>query len=427
MLSEGAPRRFRRLRWVARGLLVALLGMTAWVCSVQWTARSNLDRGRAALAADDPASARELLDRCLETWPSSAEAHFRAAQAARRCEDFQSATDHLDQAVKLGWDDSAAELERALIQARSGGLRLVEHILVRYVLEGHADAPHIFAVLVPAYAAEFRWSDAGAMAEKWVQLRPGSAQAWSQHGEILSRLRKKEAAADAFRQAVRLDPNDPKARLGLARALLDLRQPTPEATEQLEWLREKDPDNTSVLVLLALCWEGQGQTDEAAGLLDRVIAEFPPHPKAFLCRGRLELNRGRPAAGLPFLRRAAGLDPSDVETLYSLAQCLRQVGAAEEAHATEERWRRAEADLKRVAELARSISSSPRDPDLRREMGELFLRNGRDKDGLRWLESALREQPDHASTHQQLADYYERTGQREIAAYHRSVAAGKSR
>ena len=42
-------------------------------------------------------------------------------------------------------------------------------------------------------------------------------------------------------------------------------------------------------------------------------------------------------------------------------------------------------------------------PELRRQMGELFLRNGRDDEGICWLESALREQPDHVITHEILA------------------------
>jgi Flp pilus assembly protein TadD len=53
-------------------------------------------------------------------------------------------------------------------------------------------------------------------------------------------------------------------------------------------------------------------------------------------------------------------------------------------------------------------------------MGELFLRNGREQDGLRWLRSALREQPDHGPTRQALAAYYERKGQTDRANIQRS-------
>jgi uncharacterized protein HemY len=109
-----------------------------------------------------------------------------------------------------------------------------------------------------------------------------------------------------------------------------------------------------------------------------------------------------------------------------LFQCLQQVGSPAEAKSAEERWRQCEADLKTVAELATAISRMPRDPDLRCKMGELFLRNGRVADGLNWLNSALREQPDHGPTHMALASHFEKTGQPDRAATHRALAAAST-
>jgi Flp pilus assembly protein TadD len=304
-------------------------------------------------------------------------------------------------------------------------LRSVEGVLVRWVIDDRPGSDQVLAVLVPALMAEFRWNEAEALAAKWAQLRPDSARAWRHRGEVAERRRKTSEAVSALREAARLDPQDRQARLNLARLLLESRQSVGEAAEQLEWLRQADPDNPEVLVQLAVCREAQGAPDEAEALLDQVITSHASEAKAYGYRGRLELNRARPAAAAPFLRRAAELDPGNVETLYSLFLCLRQVGAPAEAREAEERWRRAEADLKRVAQLARAVAASPRDPDLRSEIGELFLRNGRVQDGLRWLESALRERPDHAPTHRLLADYYDRAGQAELAGYHQA-AAGSS-
>ena len=166
-------------------------------------------------------------------------------------------------------------------------------------------------------------------------------------------------------------------------------------------------ERRAAAVLLGVCRELQGQPEQAIALLDKAIAASPRDAKAYYHRGRLDLHRGESATALPFLRRAAELDPSDPEILYSLVLCLKAAGTPDEARAAEEHWKRCEEDLKRVALLGRLIAVSPHDPDLRREMGELFLRNGRDADGLRWLESALRERPDHAATHRVLADYYE--------------------
>jgi Tfp pilus assembly protein PilF len=52
----------------------------------------------------------------------------------------------------------------------------------------------------------------------------------------------------------------------------------------------------------------------------------------------------------------------------------------------------------------------------------IFLKNGQDKEGLRWLASALQEDPAHRPTCQALADYYSRQGDAEAAERFRRLA-----
>ena len=410
-------------RWIVPLSLLLALGVAAWLVEPQFSAWGHLNRGKAALDRDDPAEARRQLEACLAIWSSSGEAHFLAAQAARRGGDGREAERHLDEAARLGWVATEVELERALIQAQSGNLAAVEGVLLKAVSEGHPDTPNILAVLVPALGAEFRWIDADTLSAKWVEQRPDSARAWRERGIVLERVRRTEASTAAYRRAVELDPEDRRARIGLARMLLETRQSPAEAAEHLERLTAADPKDPVVRLLLATCREAQNRPEEAAALLDRLIAEHPD-AAALHRRGRLELDRGRPADAIGYLRRAAELRRADPEILYSLLLCLKQIGTPDETREVEERFKKCEADLKRVGELGRAISASPHNPDLRAEIGELFLRNGQDREGLRWLESALRERPDHAPTHRVLAAYYERTGQQQFADYHRAIAAG---
>jgi tetratricopeptide (TPR) repeat protein len=57
-----------------------------------------------------------------------------------------------------------------------------------------------------------------------------------------------------------------------------------------------------------------------------------------------------------------------------------------------------------------------------RGVGELFLRNERITEGIRWLNSALEIDPKHAATHRTLAEHYEKTGQKDLAQKHRAQA-----
>jgi len=415
--GTGRPRR----RWiVGTVLLLGLIALAGWLIQTRATGPTDLDRGRAGLEGDDAQAARAFLERYVEAHPSDAEAHFRAAQAARQCGDPVAAARHLDRAADLGWDIGAIDLQRALLRTEAGEGQTDEPFLLEHVGENDPDAPEVLPVLVGAYAAQFRWPEAERVTEQWVRVRPASARAWARRGEALERLRRRNEAVTAFREAVRLGPADRPTRLNLVRLLLETRQPTDEVAAHLKALTENNPDDPAVLVQVAIWQAAQGAPAEAAATLDRAIARGTTEAKAFQLRGRIELDGGRPAAAVPHLRRAAELDPSDPQTWYALFQALSRSGQSAEAPAAEARWKQAEADLKRAGELATAIAKSPHDADLRRQMGELFLRNGRDQDGLRWLQSALREQPNHGPTHQALAAYYERTGRPDLANDHRS-------
>jgi Tfp pilus assembly protein PilF len=407
-----------RRRLIALVVFIAA-GVGVWRLVVHASAWSHFSRAREALDRDDPAAARPHLARCLGTWPKSGETHFLAAQAARRDGDLTAAIHHLDDAARLNWVPDAITLERALIRGASGQFASVEGLLIRCVLDNHPESPHILPVVAHGYMGEARWIEADRAAQMWTDRKPESAKAWAVRGEILERLLRKQECVEALRTAVKLNPADRRVRFTLARVLLDAREPADEAAGHLEALDEPGAGDPAVRVQLARCREAQGKPDDAAAILDRVIADHPPDAKPLHLRGRLEMNRGRAAAALPFLRKASELDRSDVDMLYSLFLCLQQTGPPEAAREAEARWKQTDADLKRVADLSRLISASPRNPDLRREMGELFLRNGRDADGLRWLESALREDPSHAATHAALAAYYTRTGRPDLAARHR--------
>jgi Tfp pilus assembly protein PilF len=70
----------------------------------------------------------------------------------------------------------------------------------------------------------------------------------------------------------------------------------------------------------------------------------------------------------------------------------------------------------------RAIHAAPSDPAPRHEAGVILFRNGQEQEGLRWLASALQQDPNHRPTHELLVEYFEKHGQPEKAAQHRRLA-----
>jgi predicted Zn-dependent protease len=181
-------------------------------------------------------------------------------------------------------------------------------------------------------------------------------------------------------------------------------------------------DNPTVVLGLARCWYELGEFESARALLDEFLATQPDHAVALADRVKLALTTGQPAEAEQWLRRAVAVAPNDPDVLYPLVQCLQHVGKTEEAKTWLARFQKIETDLKRVVEATRAITRRPEAAGLRCEVGQLILQNGQEEEGLRWLHSALQEDPAHAPTLQTLADYYESKGQPQLAEGYRTRA-----
>jgi tetratricopeptide (TPR) repeat protein len=399
--------------------LVASAGVVfsyhAWAEYHRWQAETAVKRREFDRALAN-------LELCLEVWPRSAETHFLAARAARRAGAYDQAEHHLAVCKRLGWVPEEVALERALVLAQRDDPAGLEEYLLTCVHKDHPDSVIILEALAKGYIRTYQMRRASDCLDLWLQREPDNVQALAWRGEVNERLDHRTDAVNDYRRALELDPQRDEVRLHLAEALYLLQQPE-EAVAHYEQLSRHQPGNPDALLGLARCRHEQGRTDEARQLLDRVLTARPHDAGALTERGKMALESGQLPDAETWLRQAVEADSSEREVVYSYWQCLEREGKHEEARPWHERLQRVEADAKRMVAVMHALSAAPRDPELRCEAGQLLLRNGHEDEGLRWLISALEMQPGHRRSHEVLADYFERKGQPEQAAYHRRFAA----
>src|SRR5205814_620822 len=144
-----------------------------------------------------------------------------------------------------------------------------------------------------------------------------------------------------------------------------------------------------------------------------------------------ELDQGRPSDAEPWLRKAVAALPFDRRVSYTLSRCLLELDRRDEAEAVSARVAQLDADVRRLDELRQEILKRPDEARLRCEGGArvrarvakldaafrrladlrqgilngpaeagwgwggglLFLRNGERREGIRWLQTALRLDP----------------------------------
>jgi Tfp pilus assembly protein PilF len=399
-------------------LLVVLSGALACHLWAEWHYRA----AQKALSRQAPAEAQPHLAQCLRVWFWSPQVYLLAAQTARRAGAFDVAENYLRDCRVLGGAAEAIELEYKLLRAQRGEFAAVEGDLVRRVREDDPESGLILEVLTPLYLRNYQLYNAQECVQLWVAREPDHVEAWLCRAQVFEYSLNTEEETASYRRVVELDPDNDAARLKLAGMLTDA-HPL-EALEHFEILRARLGETSRILGGLACCRRILNQSDEARRLLEQLLAREPRNGRALGERGRLALQHESAAAAEPWFRRALAELPREVDLHYGLYKCLEGQGKRSEAREVLARLRRIEADLDRLREVTRQIAEHPHDPDLRCEAGVIQLRNGLDVQGVRWLESALREDPTHAASHQALADYYERANDRERAARHRQLAQG---
>jgi tetratricopeptide (TPR) repeat protein len=412
-------KRSRRLILLVALLLVLGLPLGGRHLWAYWHYRS----AQKALGVRDFAGAHEHFVQCLKVWSSSTDVHLKAARAARKAGDFEETERLLRHCIDLGGDADAIYLEQLLVQVQRGRLADAEPQLVSRVADNHPNSVAILEVLTLAYIQTYQLGSAQTCVKRWLELEPDRPEAWLLQAYLFDRSQNSTEALASYRRAVELDPDNDEARLQLAGQQAhsgDLLA----ALAQFEALRQKQGDTPAVLKGLAFCRRTMNQPEEARQLLEAVLKENPRDWRALAERGRLAMDQESAEEAEKWLRQAAAIAPHESDIKYSLCQCLRRLGKTQEAAEILARVERVDKDLAHMADLSREIAQKPHDPALRCEAGLLLLRNGLESEGLRWLESALIEDPLHGLTHQALADYYTRTGKSEEAEQHRRLAKG---
>jgi tetratricopeptide (TPR) repeat protein len=403
-------------------VLVALVGLVVYEVYWYLWAGYHYQAAEQAVQRRDFEQAQSHLALCLQVWPRSAETHFLAGRTARRAGAYDEARRHLARCKELGWVPEAISLEGALLTAQQGDTAPVEVYLLSCVHKDHPDAGLILEALARGYLQTFQLTRALECLELWLQRQPDEVQALAWRGEVLERLERSQAALEDYRRVVDLDAGRDDTRLRLANLLLRKREPR-EALTQYEEVYGRQPGNGEALLGLALCRRELGQPEAARQLLDQLLEVEPRNPRALTARGQVASERGQLAEAEEWLRRAVTVAPFERDVVYAFEQCLHRRGKKDEAKEWHARLERIDADLKRMQELMAQVHRTPHDPALRCEAGMLLMRNGQEQEGLRWLASALQQNPAHAQTHQVLADYFERHGDPELAAQHRQQAA----
>jgi tetratricopeptide (TPR) repeat protein len=365
----------------------------------------------------------------LQLRPTEAEAHLQAARCARRAEfleDYegydrelqQAASRHLSEAERLGAPPETVAVERALTDMRHGAWFHNERLLVERVRKLTPDTPLILEGLIHAYLRHLYFEKALACEDALLRMQPGNLQGLLWRGRMRALLRQKPSAYEDLESALKLAPDFHPARYYLAE-MLAAENRYLEAEPHLKVLIEHSAKNLLVRLLWARCRIELGH-DSSGAELDAWLQDAPPHHpriiEALDAAARVALYSSQPEKAEGYARRALAELPLDKQALNNLIRSLNWQGRKQEAQEVEEQLAQVIKDLAIVARVWDRLAKDSTNLELRYELGSAYLRLARPGDALVWLNSVLDREPEHRATLRLLGSYYEKCGQRALAA-----------
>lgn len=412
MTSTGTNR-----RWI--WILLPVLGVALWSfrpLQSLWFQRS----AREAALDGDSERERHLLDRALLATPRSAEVHLLLARNARRLGQLQPFLDHLRQAQELGLAQERIEREQLLLQAQAGNMEQVEPHLTRLLRRDATDLNEVCAAIVAGYVHNYEFGPAFRYLEAWEKDFPNDPEPHIMRARIRQSWHNVREAERELRQALALRPTWRGLPQMLAQVLTEQNR-MEEAAELLAEVARSNPADNRLQLAWADSLIRTGRLAEAQTLLAQLESVETTSADLLFGLGRIDLWEGETERGLERLTRARELDPQRNEIRYAYAQALAQAGRLDESREEREAVERSTRAQARIFELSEQLVKTPQDLETRLEIGRTLLSEG-DAEGVAWLETILRFEPEHQPAHRALADYFAAQGDSERAQRHRQQA-----
>lgn len=299
---------------------------------------------------------QDKTDEALEAWkqaialdPKLAGAHFNIGLTLVRKGEYGDAITPLRQALTLEPNNEGAR--RALAIALVGQEKYQEASReIAQLLFHTPDDAALLELAARSFMQQRRYQEAATVLQRRLRLPNTTAFLWSQYGDALDGAGRTPEALEAYKNAVKLDPESAITRYGLGYLHWKLYQYDDAERELLEVLR-RSPNDPRASFTLGDLYLTRGDAQRALPLLEIARASYPNEFDTRFALGRALVLTGKLKEGVEELRTAVQLDDTIADGHFQLGRALMKAGQNEEgkrelqkAQALHDRQRRNEAE-----------------------------------------------------------------------------------
>lgn len=378
----------------------------------------HLVLGRADRRLGDLTGATEAFRRAAELKPDSYEAQYNLGHELAETGDPLQAIEHLEAAKKLNPRAAEAPYALSLIFRKQGDLKRAEEEFRIFQQEKHLNGLETDAAVIGRKANDLlEQGDAQGAAEAYreaIRLEPDNAKTRYNLALALQKLGARSEEEQVLEKAVELDPNlaEPRNQLG---TLYMADGKMAEAEKEFKAALSIDPEFAESENDLGALYARQGKNEEALTLLQKATEHDPKNAPAFLNWGLVLATQGHYTQAEDAFKKAIALSPDYADAYDALGMAEERGGAFQEAipnfqkvvtlqpdsaeaHinlgiALAEQYDLATA-LEQFSEAERLNANSAAAHFSR---GQAFYDLGRNREARKELEAALRLSPDYAA------------------------------
>ena len=191
----------------------------------------------------------------------------------------------------------------------------------------NADANYVLGL---CYLNSKRFDDGRVAFANQFGVSPTSGSAYLLLAKMLMQANLQEAASEAAKKALELNPRLPLAHFTLGEFYL-FKSDAEQALREFEQEREISPANPAVYDRLGDVYTRTGKYQEAQQALAKAISLDTSSTGPFIQMGKVLLRRNDPQTSLLYLQHAEKMDPGNYITHTLLGQAYRSLGREEDA------------------------------------------------------------------------------------------------
>jgi len=393
----------------------AVWGQGLWIGFLQSRAAQNLQ-------ARNPENALEWLAYAEALDDQNARTKILLARAHRKSHDVEQAYDELKNYYQLAGSTEEFLQEQWLLKAQIGDNADLQKHLSELLIKPQGDIQDICETYVNSCVLNYQFNDGLKILELWEADFPEDPLPNFMRGKIYEHSRKLKAATAEFQKTLSKDPGYAPAAYSLGRIQLTFKK-TEAAMQYYQMAIDSTEFQTAAKVGLARCLRLLNRNEEAKEILKEVLQKdvtelqkdyqamgdhkFSANSAANLEMGNLELAEKNYEAALKWMEPAAKANPRDLGIKNSLAIVYSRLGRKQEARELSLLIKETNDALEEIQKLLDQLQQEPNNAEIRFQIGKAYLKYVSEEQGIVWLNSVLRYQPQHRGAHSELAEYYE--------------------